>query len=238
MPQRPTQCARLRRGVGTAGRTAHKIPDIPKSDIPLQALCDRLVSERNVKADTSMMSRFFRQIAAPCLKKPSSHASRIARTSIATANDGEPISGSSTPGGWSSSMKPPPSRGQALDQDQYDPPARLGAKGPVARRQGPAGQEDRDVRRRLANDRIDAPCLFDGPINGERFHAYVEQFLVPTGGALSSCLNRMQNRGRCTRLCKVERTGINQMCVDSWRRNAVLWFVALANPLSNLKRGH
>ena len=30
----------------------------------------------------------------------------------------------------------------------------------------------------LRNDRIDAPCLFDGPINGERFHAYVEQFLV------------------------------------------------------------
>ena len=23
-------------------------------------------------------------------------------------------------------------------------------------------------------------CLFDGPINGERFRAYVEQFLVPT----------------------------------------------------------
>jgi transposase len=32
----------------------------------------------------------------------------------------------------------------------------------------------------LRNDRIDAPCLFDGPINSERFHAYVEQFLVPT----------------------------------------------------------
>jgi transposase len=32
----------------------------------------------------------------------------------------------------------------------------------------------------LRNDRIDAPCLFDGPINGERFLAYVEQFLVPT----------------------------------------------------------
>ena len=32
----------------------------------------------------------------------------------------------------------------------------------------------------LRNDRIDAPCLFDGPINGERFHAYVEQLLVPT----------------------------------------------------------
>ena len=32
----------------------------------------------------------------------------------------------------------------------------------------------------LRNDRVDAPCLFDGPINGERFRAYVEQFLVPT----------------------------------------------------------
>jgi transposase len=32
----------------------------------------------------------------------------------------------------------------------------------------------------LRNDRIDAPCLFDCPINGERFRAYVEQFLAPT----------------------------------------------------------
>ena len=31
----------------------------------------------------------------------------------------------------------------------------------------------------LRNDRLDAPCLFDRPINGERFRAYVEQFLVP-----------------------------------------------------------
>jgi len=27
---------------------------------------------------------------------------------------------------------------------------------------------------------MDAPCVIDGPINGERFLAYVEQFLVPT----------------------------------------------------------
>ena len=32
----------------------------------------------------------------------------------------------------------------------------------------------------LRNDRIDAPCLFDGPINGKRFRAYVEQFITPT----------------------------------------------------------
>jgi putative transposase len=32
----------------------------------------------------------------------------------------------------------------------------------------------------LRNDRSDAPCLFDGPINGQRFRAFVEEFLVPT----------------------------------------------------------
>ena len=32
----------------------------------------------------------------------------------------------------------------------------------------------------LRADRIDAPCVLDGPINGRSFLAYVEQFLVPT----------------------------------------------------------
>jgi transposase len=32
----------------------------------------------------------------------------------------------------------------------------------------------------LRLDRIEAPCVIDGPINGESFRAYVEQFLVPT----------------------------------------------------------
>jgi transposase len=31
----------------------------------------------------------------------------------------------------------------------------------------------------LRCDRLAAPCVFDGPINGEAFRAYVEQFLVP-----------------------------------------------------------
>ena len=51
-----------------------------KSDITLQALCDRLLSERDVKADTSMMSRFFRRIGVTLKKRPWSRASRIART--------------------------------------------------------------------------------------------------------------------------------------------------------------
>jgi transposase len=32
----------------------------------------------------------------------------------------------------------------------------------------------------LRHNRIDAPCVIDGPINGDRFIAYVEQFLIPT----------------------------------------------------------
>src|SRR5579885_1519745 len=32
----------------------------------------------------------------------------------------------------------------------------------------------------LRHDRIDAPCVIDGPINGESFRAYIEPLLVPT----------------------------------------------------------
>ena len=32
----------------------------------------------------------------------------------------------------------------------------------------------------LRRDRLDAPCVIDGPINGASFRAYVEQVLVPT----------------------------------------------------------
>lgn len=32
----------------------------------------------------------------------------------------------------------------------------------------------------LRHDGLTAPCLFDGPINGESFRAYVEQSLLPT----------------------------------------------------------
>jgi transposase len=32
----------------------------------------------------------------------------------------------------------------------------------------------------LRHDAITAPCVFDGPVNGESFRRYVEQFLLPT----------------------------------------------------------
>jgi transposase len=40
-----------------------------KSDITLQALCDRLLTERGVKADTSLMSRFFRRLGVTVKKR-------------------------------------------------------------------------------------------------------------------------------------------------------------------------
>jgi transposase len=47
-----------------------------KSDITLQVLCDRLLAERGVQADTSMMSRFFRRIGVTFKKRPLSRRSR------------------------------------------------------------------------------------------------------------------------------------------------------------------
>src|SRR5271155_1200969 len=51
-----------------------------KSDVTLQAVCDRLLCERGVKSDTSMMSRFFRRLGVTFKKRRLSRASRTART--------------------------------------------------------------------------------------------------------------------------------------------------------------
>lgn len=53
----------------------------------------------------------------------------------------------------------------------------------------------------LRSDRIDAPCLFDGPINGESFTAWVEQALVPTlrPGDIVILDNLGSHKGRAVR---------------------------------------
>ena len=53
----------------------------------------------------------------------------------------------------------------------------------------------------LRCDRIDAPCLFDGPINGEAFLAYVQTFLVPTlkAGDVVIMDNLGSHRGKAVR---------------------------------------
>jgi transposase len=53
----------------------------------------------------------------------------------------------------------------------------------------------------LRCDRVDAPCLFDGPINGEAFTAYVRDFLVPTlsPGDVMIMDNLGSHRGKAVR---------------------------------------
>jgi transposase len=53
----------------------------------------------------------------------------------------------------------------------------------------------------LRCDRIEAPCVLDGPINGRLFTAYVEQFLVPTlrPGDLVVMDNLGSHKGRAVR---------------------------------------
>jgi putative transposase len=53
----------------------------------------------------------------------------------------------------------------------------------------------------LRNDRIDAPWLLDGPINGERFRLYIEKVLVPTlrAGDIVIVDNLGSHKGRAVR---------------------------------------
>jgi len=51
-----------------------------KPDITLEALSRRLMAERGVKADTSMLSRFFRREGVTFKKRRSSRASKSAQT--------------------------------------------------------------------------------------------------------------------------------------------------------------
>ena len=67
-----------------------------------------------------------------------------------------------------------------MDQDQHGPAARMGAKGARLRAFSPHGHwRTLTFLGALRCDQFTAPCVFDGPINGECFRAYVEQQLVP-----------------------------------------------------------
>ncbi|MHC2565928.1 transposase [Bradyrhizobium liaoningense] len=68
-----------------------------------------------------------------------------------------------------------------MDQDQYGAATRLGAlwaAPPSICTFRPL--EDHDLLAALRHDRISAPWVIDGPINGELFTLYVEKVLAPT----------------------------------------------------------
>jgi transposase len=79
-----------------------------KSDVTLQKLCDRVRSEKGVKADTSMMSRFFRRIGVTLKKRRSSRANETERTSAGIGRAGEPIRAASIRPASSLSTRPGP----------------------------------------------------------------------------------------------------------------------------------
>jgi transposase len=70
-----------------------------KPDITLEALGKRLLAERGVKADTSMLSRFLRREGMTHKKRRWWRASRTARTSAAAARNGANIKAASIPPG-------------------------------------------------------------------------------------------------------------------------------------------
>jgi len=77
-------------------------------DITLEALSTRLLAERGVKADTSMLSRFFRREGITRKKRRSLRANATAPTSAATGRAGANISSRSIPPASSSSTRPGP----------------------------------------------------------------------------------------------------------------------------------
>ena len=108
-------------------------------------------------------------------KKPCTPASRIALTSRAGGSAGKRYQ--PTP-----RSEPAGLHRRDLGQDQHD--AHCAAGGPRASAWSakvPHGHwQTLTFLAALRHDRITAPCVIDGPINGESFLAYVEQLLVPT----------------------------------------------------------
>jgi len=66
-------------------------------------------------------------------------------------------------------------------KDQHGAPARLGPKGGRLKGYAPYGHwKTLTFIAALRHDRIDAPWVIDGPINGELFLLYIEHILAPT----------------------------------------------------------
>ena len=146
---------------------------VEQPDITLEHMCRRLAEEYGVKADTSMMIRFLRRkgithkktLVAGGRERPDvrrrrdqwrKYQDRVDPTRLVFIDETRARTNMTRTHGWAP-------RGE-----------RLVAKVPHGKR------KTTTFLAVLHHDRIEAPCVFDGPINGERFLAHVEQFPVPT----------------------------------------------------------
>lgn len=84
----------------------------------------------------------------------------------------------------------------------------------------------------LRIDRIEAPCVIDGPINGEMFRAYVDKFLVPTlrPGDIVIMDNLSSHKGMQTREL-IEAAGAMLMFLPPYSPN----FNPIENAFAKLK---
>jgi transposase len=72
----------------------------------------------------------------------------------------------------------------------------------------------------VAHDRIDAPWLLDGPIDGESFQNYIEKVLVPTlrPGDVVIMDNLGSHKGRAVR-CLIRATGAKLIFAEIFARS-------------------
>ena len=130
------------------------------------------LAERGVNVDYRTVWNFVHAEGLNFKKKRV--ASKGVPTSPATGRGGRRIRDGSTPSASSSSTRPGQKptwlrSGAGLCADGgFWRAFRMGTGNPMT------------FLAALRCDRIDAPCVFDGPINGLSFTIYVEQFLIPT----------------------------------------------------------
>ena len=145
-----------------------------KPDLTLHALVAELAASASVVVACDTLWRFLRREGDQLQKKPSSPASRIALTSRAAAH------------WWKRYRRRiDPARLVFIDETwaKTNMTRTHGwrRRGAPLRAKVPHGHwRTMTFLAALRHDRIAAPCVIDGPINGESFRAYVEQVLVPT----------------------------------------------------------
>jgi transposase len=171
--------------VGTGGHrpsavTPHRdfVETVPREqpDITLAELSRRLARERDVKADTSMLSRFLCREGIT-LKKRTLVASERDRVDVSRRRDQ-----------WRQYQDRIDPDGLDFIDETWTGTNMTRSHGWTPRGQRLQAKVPQGHRRTmtfvaaLRLDRIDARWFIDGPINGERFRTYVERRLVPTLG--------------------------------------------------------
>ena len=117
---------------------------------------------------------FFAREGITFKKRACTPVSRTAPTLPAGASSGRNTRAGLTPNGWSFIDETWAKTNMTRRHGRCARGTRLVAKVPQAR------WRTLTFLAALRCDRITAPCVLDGPINGASFRAYVEQFLVPT----------------------------------------------------------